>query len=186
MEKLEPIFNSDHCSIWEQCAVRSLFNVYLHSSVEKQAEYVALIDLLRNGDENDSFVIYLNNRGGSAATGIDIINAMKHSHSEIVVCLTGPIYSMAPLIALSADKIFVEENSFMMFHDYSSGMSGKGHEQKANVLHTKDFFDELFNKITKGFLSAKEQKEVNNGKDLYINNKETIRRLKKMGKLANE
>lgn len=91
---------------------------------------------------------------------------------------------MAPLLALQGDKIKLENNSFMMFHDYSSFEMGKGSEIEAHVKHYRKFALDCFSQWCKGFLTKKEIDIILAGKDLYLDYNECKERLTKMGKLV--
>ena len=175
-----------NCRIKKDSQVMDIYSVYLTDSIVGQENYIDLIHMLRQSECEDSFVLYLNNRGGLVSSGIDIIHAIQNSKATIYTVMCGPVSSMAPLILLQGQKIKVEKFSYMMFHDYSGGTCGKGNEMEAAVNNTKPFFNNLFKAVTKGFLTVKEQKNILDGRDLYLNEKEVKRRLKKMGKLANE
>lgn len=161
------------------------YHVYLHEEVGDLAKYYKLNHMIRNGDPTDNFIIYLNNFGGNVHTGIEITNAVKASQSNIFTCISGPVYSMASLLALQGDMVYVEDDTFMMFHDYSAVEVGKGSEINAAVDNNKKFYYELCWKMVKGFLTKKEFNAMMNGKDFYIDRPEILKRLKKMGKLLN-
>lgn len=165
--------------------VSNIYSVYLSQEIGDTEHYRKLFNLLRNSSPDDTFLFYINNFGGYLHSGLEIINSLKAAAGKIIAIVTGGLYSMAPLIALSADKLVMEEDTFFMFHDYSGGGSqGKGHEQLSAITHHKPHFDEMFAKINKGFLTPKEIKDVVSGKDLYIKRADVIKRLKKIGKLA--
>lgn len=165
--------------------VFNVFSVYLLHEVGETKHYRDVYNLLREANEDDTIIIYINNYGGYISTGQDIINAMRASLAKIITCITGPIYSMAPLIALSGQEIFVEDDVFMMFHDYSGGTEGKGNEIAAQIKHEKPHFDRMFSKICKGFLTEDEIKKICKGEDLYLRREQIIKRLRKIKKLGN-
>lgn len=182
-EDCKPDVSNDFLSIYNTSMVKNIFSIYLHEEIAEQRYYKDLFNLLRTSDEQTSFVIYLNNFGGMVHTGLDIINAMKACRGELYTVVTGPIYSMAPLIALQAQQLHIEPHSGMMFHDYSGGSEGKGSEQRASITFHKDWFDGSFRELTQGFLTKKEQTNILNGSDLYLNSVECKKRLEKLKKL---
>jgi len=164
--------------------VQNVYSIYLNKEVGEAEHYRKMFNLLRTSSSDDRFIIYLNNFGGYVHTGIDIINSMKACRGKTVAVVSGPLYSMAPLIALSADKLIIEANTFFMFHDYSGGTSGKGHEQHASITHEKPFFDEMFHSVTNKFLTPKEIRGVNKGRDLYLKREDIMKRLRKIKRLV--
>jgi ATP-dependent protease ClpP protease subunit len=182
----EALVSNECLHIVNNPIVKNVYSVQLTEHIGKSEHYRELYNLLRNGKEDDTFLFYLNNYGGFVHTGIDIINSIRNSPSRIVSIVTGPLYSMAPLIALTTQQLYIEDNTFFMFHDYSGDTAGKGNEQHAAILNDKPFFDELFEQSTKGFLTPKEIKKVTSGGDLYVRKEDVITRLRKLGKAANE
>lgn len=175
---------NDSLFVTVKSLTRHEFNVYMLSSIGMQKSYRPIFDLLRNTKSQDKVNLFMNNHGGSVTTGIDIINAIRNCKSTVRTIVTGPLYSMAPLIALQGESIKVESNSFLMFHDYSTMEGGKGSEIEASVKHFRQFFKDCLEDWCKGFLSKKEIREILVGKDLYIGNGEIKSRLRKMGKLG--
>lgn len=159
------------------------YEVFLHDRISTVTCYRSLCSLLRNLKKCDSANLILNNYGGSVNAGIDIINAIRASKATIRTTVSGPLYSMAPLIALQGQTIKLEQNTFMMFHDYSSMSGGKGSEIEAHVKHMRKFMFDCFSQWTKGFLSKKEVEDTIGGADLYLGYNECKERLAKLGKL---
>lgn len=180
---LKPIVENDNVFIINNPKMTNVYSIYLTEHIGESKNYRDVFNLLREAGAEDYFKIYLNNFGGYVSTGQDIINAMRACQGQVFTCITGPVYSMAPLIALAGQKIFVEQDVFMMFHDYSGGQEGKGNEMALAVAHEKPHFDSVFRKLTKGFLSDKEATNVLMGQDLYLGREEIIKRLKKIKKL---
>lgn len=181
----KPLAETDYTWIINNPKLINIYHVYLNEEISEQKHYREIFNCLREADENDCFVFYMNNFGGYVHTAIDLINAMRQCKGQIVVKLTGPIYSAAPLIALQGHYIVVEDFVFMMFHDYSGRTAGKGHEQESAIRNDKPFFDDMFADCVKGFLTAQEIKNVNKGQDLYLDRASIIKRLKRIRKLGN-
>jgi hypothetical protein len=68
----------------------------------------------------------------------------------------------------------------MMFHNFSGGVFGKGHEQIAQVTATQEWFTALARKLYIPFLSETEFESIVDGKDLWIQSEDIRDRLKKM------
>ncbi len=177
------IIENDSLLLVNNPVIRNVYTVYLTESIDEQKNYRQLFNQLRTATSEDTFVIYLNNFGGYVHTGIDIINSIRMSQAQVITCVTGPIYSMAPLVALSGDLVRIESDTFMMFHDYSTTETGKGSEVKAAVEHYGPFMKDLFKKITHKFLTKKEIEDILSGKDLYLGREEIVKRLKKIKRL---
>jgi len=180
------IVDNDSIHIVNNSIIKNIYSVHLTEEIGESKHYRDLYNLLRNANDSDSFIFYLSNFGGQVHTGIEIINSMNVSPGQVITYMTGPCYSMAPLIVLSGDKIFLQNDAFMMFHDYSGSIRGKGHEQLSGVSFEKPHFDAFFKRVTKGFLKAKEVKAILKGQDLYLGKNEIEKRLQKLKKLGGE
>lgn len=180
------LIENDHVYIVNNPKTTNVYSVYLNEEIGDPKNYRDVFNLLRESGEDDHIILYLNNYGGYVHTGIDIVNSIRASHGKVYTCMTGPCYSMAPLIVLAGDKVFVEQDVFMMFHDYSGASRGKGHEMTAQILHEKPHFDAMFERLAKGFLTKNEIKDINNGQDLYLDRDQILKRLKKIKKLGNK
>jgi ATP-dependent protease ClpP protease subunit len=179
------MIDNDNILIINNQKIFNEYSVDISDEIGEPKAYRELFFLLRNASNQDVIVLYINSPGGNLDTGISIINAIRSCPGRVASVLTGPVCSMAPLIALVADKVFVEEDVYMMFHDYSGGAVGKGNEQLAQIKVEKAFYDELFKRIVKGFLNTKEINRILTGSDLYLDRSDIIKRLKKLGKLGN-
>lgn len=177
-------FDNRYLKVSNLPMVTNVYHVYLTDQIASSKYYRSLYNLLRRSGSEDIFIFYLNNRGGSVETTLEILSAIRSSKSTIYGHITGPIYSAASIIALSLDHVKIDDDTFIMFHDYSSGSFGKGSEQEAAIKTEKPWFDRIFKKAVKGFLTTKETKEILHGKDLYISAKDARIRLKKLGKLV--
>ncbi len=178
------IITNDSLHVVNNPQIQNRYYIYFNDEIGNQKDYRELFNLLRTANSGEIFVLFINNIGGDLHTGIEIINSIQNSMATVYTCISGPVYSVAPLIVLAGDKIFVEEHSFMMFHDYSGGEIGKGSEMEVAINHYRPFFKGFFEKVTKGFLNEKECKDILDGKDFYLNRKNIIKRLRKLKKLG--
>lgn len=60
--------------------------------------------------------IYINSPGGSVFAGTAIYNMLKRNKAKKIVQIDGVAASMASVIALVGDEIYMPSNSFMMIH----------------------------------------------------------------------
>ena len=185
-EEIKPIIENDGVFVSNNPVSQNVYTVYLCDEIGDQKDYRELFNLLRNATTLDTFIVHIHNVGGSVSTAVDIINSMKNSNANVYTVVGGPIYSAAPIIALQGQKVYLEENCFMMFHDYSGGMYGKGSEQEKSVLAYNKFFKEFFTKMTRKFLTKKEIADILSGKDLYLDREECMKRLRKTKKYGND
>ena len=67
-----------------------------------------------------------------------------------------------------------------MIHNYSTGMQGKGHELKAYQTFTDKELNRAFKDIYRDFLTPKEMTEVIEGRDIWLNEDEVMKRWSKI------
>tara|TARA_B100001105_G_C22168878_1_gene347662 strand:+ start:32 stop:634 length:603 start_codon:yes stop_codon:yes gene_type:complete len=164
--------------------VARIFDFYISGDIREAKEYQDWNQMMRNSTENDAVIIHINSNGGDIFTAIQLMKAMSESPSTVIASVEGMCMSAATLIFLCADVCEVSEHSHFMFHTYSSGNWGKGNEQLASVIADDKWARHLFNSVYKGFLDAKEIKEMIDGKDFWMDPTEVKRRLEKRNKVA--
>ena len=144
------------------------YDVYLGDSVGESKKYYDLFYKLSKAGKTDKFNIHLNNRGGLVSSGVNLINAIRTSAASTTIHVEGPVYSMGAILALCGDSIVLYPNTFLMFHDYSTSEYGKGNEIHISVTNYQQYFSDLLYDVCYPFLSKKEIKSIQEGKDLYV------------------
>jgi ATP-dependent protease ClpP protease subunit len=155
---------------------------YISGPIEEPAKYAEMVHSIRMSQPTDVVHIHLNTPGGSLATGVQIINAMRASYGHIVTHLEGEACSMGAILFLAGDEIVVYDNSVLMFHNYSGGMSGKGHEMTASIDAANKWYHKLARNVCTPFLTEEEMKKMFEGAELWMLSDEVQTRLKKMEK----
>ncbi|MGG3943377.1 head maturation protease, ClpP-related [Peribacillus psychrosaccharolyticus] len=69
---------------------------------------------------SDSITIHLNSGGGDVFDGIAIYNQLKNHSAEIIVRVDGLAASAASIIAMAADKLYMNTGSMLMIHEAST------------------------------------------------------------------
>jgi len=167
-----------------QRPVANIYDLYLTGPIGEAKDYQDWNQMMRAASENDVVYIHINSNGGEIFTAIQLIRTMQETPATVIASVEGMCMSAATLLFLSADVCEVSEHSHFMFHTYSSGNWGKGHEQLEGVMADDKWARHLFNTVYKGFLDPKEIKEMVEGKDLWMNPGEVGKRLEKRNKLA--
>lgn len=165
---------------FEQKAVMRAFHFYISGEIEEPAKYADMIHQIRIAQPNDAIHIHLNTPGGQVATGVQIINAIKSSQGHIITHLEGEVCSMGSVLFLAGDEMVVYDNCLMMFHNYSGGSYGKGHEITASVEAVNRWFRSLMCDVCNPFLSEDELDRIIRGEDIWMTSEEIRPRLIKM------
>lgn len=169
----------------ESLQVRAL-HIYLSDVIEEPNLYTDLIHKIRTAGPNDVVHIYLNTPGGHIDTGVQIINAIENTQGLVYTHLDGSVCSMGSLIFLAGHQMVAYDHSIMMFHNYSGGAYGKGHEIKSMLDAQERWYDKLQERLLVPFLTEDELARIKKGEDIWMHYEEIIERLEHLQKLAEE
>lgn len=160
---------------------KQLVNVhefYLCGDIESSEEYIQWLDTIRHASETDVVKIYINSPGGHVFTAIQFMRALKESSAKVVMSVEGMCASAATMIFLCGDSFEVSEHSMFMFHNYSSGVFGKGGEMFDQLKHERVWSVNLLKDVYKDFLTDAEIESILDNKDIWMTGEEVIERLK--------
>ena len=160
-----------------QRAVSNIYDLYLTGPIEDAKQYQDWNQMMRSATENDIIYLHINSGGGEIFTAIQLMRSMQETQACVVASVEGMCMSAATLLFLTADVCEISEHSHFMFHTYSSGNWGKGHEQLASVQADDKWAKHLFDTAYKGFLDPKEIQKIIDGKDFWMNPTEVNKRL---------
>ncbi len=173
--------------IFEKSDSRSIYSVYISAPIGAPSLYIGLFGLLRNAQETDVVVFYLNTPGGWLDTGIQLLNAIKSCRAHVITVLDGKAVSMGALLFMAGDERVVNDNTMLMFHTYSGGnTTGKSNEQASALAASIQHYKGVLQSYTEGFLTKEEIKEIMEGKDLWLSADNVRLRLTKLEKEAAE
>lgn len=86
----------------------------------KWDEYDVMPDDVKNALEKvdglETLNIYINSPGGSVFAGLAIYNMLRRNKAKKIVHIDGIAASMASVIALVGDEVYMPSNAFMMIH----------------------------------------------------------------------
>jgi len=170
-------------NFYEQKATSRHLHYYISSRLEEPAKYAEMIHQIRSASANDIIHLHLNTPGGLVSTGVQIISAIRASQGHVVTHLEGEACSMGAILFLSGDEMVVYDDSLLMFHNYSGGAFGKGHEITAVVDAINRWYTKLTKTICVPFLTEGELKKIYDGADIWMLSDEVEERLKKMAKI---
>lgn len=152
---------------------------YVSGDIEAPEDYIEWFDTIRSAGENDILKFYINSPGGDLFTAIQFLRVLSDTDANIIVSVEGACMSAATLIFLCGHQFEVSPHSMFMFHNYSSGMAGKGGEMYDRVKHEKDWSEKLMRDIYSDFLTEEEIVSILNNKDIWMDGDEVVDRLKK-------
>lgn len=156
----------------------NIHEFYLCGELETPEEYIQWFDTIRHAGETDVIKIYINSPGGNVFTAIQFMRVLKESSAKIVMSVEGECASAATMIFLCGDSFEVSEHSMFMFHNYSSGVFGKGGEMFDQLKHERKWSERLLREIYEDFLTEQEIVSILDNKDIWMSGDEIIERLK--------
>jgi ATP-dependent protease ClpP protease subunit len=165
----------------ERFFTKPIINVhefYLSGDIESADEYIQWFDTIRHAGENDAVKIYINSYGGDVFTAIQFMRVLQETAATVIMSVEGACMSAATMIFLCAETFEVSEHSMFMFHNYSSGVFGKGGEMFDQLQHERKWSERLLKEIYNDFLSPEEIVSILNNKDIWMDGHEVIKRLK--------
>lgn len=151
-------------------------DAYITDGIEEPCVYNELCHKLRTAEEGDTVTLHLNTPGGMIDSAFMIIDAIKNSKATVTASLTGTVASAGTIIALACDKLVVADYTAWMSHNYSGGLSGKGHEMKARQEFIDKSLETSFRALHKGFFNDKELRSLIDGKDFWLAKDEVLDR----------
>lgn len=151
---------------------------YISGEIESSEEYIEWFDLIRSASESDILKFYINSPGGDLFTAIQFLRVLSETEATIIVSVEGACMSAATLIFLCGDKFEVSPHSMFMFHNYSSGVEGKGGEMYDQVMHEKEWSKKLLQDIYSDFLTELEISSILDNKDIWMDGEKVVKRLK--------
>ena len=159
-----------------QVPVRQV-SYYICGELKEPQYYTELFFTLRTASETDLIYLHLNSPGGDFNTGLQIINNIAASSARVVTILEARAYSMAALIFLSGDELFVHDNCQLMFHTYSGIFAGKGNEQQAEIAAVGRWCEKVMRRTCTPSLTDDEVDRILKGADYWIDSDDISRRL---------
>lgn len=171
---------SDKYGYYEQGYGGKIHHFYLSSALEGPEHYTEMVQIINSATPNDKLIIHLNTPGGRLDTTSQIVNALRTTQAHVTTIVEGHVASAGTLIFMVADEMTVREDTIMMFHNYSGGAIGKGHELTAEIHAKADIFEKMMKNIYYPFFSYEEIDEIIGGKDFWLGYDEVSARLDNM------
>ena len=165
---------------YPEVVASTVHHFYITGEIGPAYFYIDMIHVIRSASPGDVIYLHINTTGGQLDTGIQIINAMRESKAHVVASIEAQAYSLGSMIFLAADDYIVHENSMMMIHNFSSGMAGKGNEQRLRLDAITTLFDQFVRPIYVPFITDVEYDDVIEGKDMWMQTTEIRERLDAM------
>ena len=185
MDLLKPPVSQNNRILTKQAV--NIHEFYVSGDIDSSEEYIEWFDIIRSSGPNDILKFYINSPGGDLFTAIQFMRVLNDTEANIIVSVEGACMSAATLIFLCGHQFEVSPHSMFMFHNYSSGVVGKGGEMYDRLAHEKEWSEKLLREVYSDFLTEEEITSILNNKDIWMDGDEVVKRLKaKVEKLKAE
>lgn len=164
---------------FEQTFTATHIHFYISEEIGDPSDYIDMVHRIKTANPVDIVFMHLNTPGGRIDTGVQILNAIQSSQAKVVTILESTAYSLGTLIFLAGDEMVVHDNCMIMFHNFRSGVTGKGNEQASQINAQIKWFSQLAEKIYVPFLTKDELERVLRGEDIWMQSAEIRKRLEK-------
>jgi ATP-dependent protease ClpP protease subunit len=165
---------------YEAQVSKRIHHFYINREIDAPHFYIDMVHKILSAGEEDVIHIHLNTPGGRLDTGVQIINALQMTKAHVITSIEARCDSLGTFIFLVADEYIVHDNCMMMFHNFSGGTWGKGHEQVAQLDATIRWYNDLARKLCVPFLTPEEFDRIIKGEDIYFHSDEIRKRLERM------
>ena len=155
------------------------YEIYLNQSIKMTENLYRLLEVFRHATKNDVIKIYINSPGGRMDTTLSILHAMDECKAKIITIADGKVASAATFIFLAGDERKICDFAYFMFHQYSGGVSGKGHEMREKVDFTYDHYEKFFKFYYGDLFTDDEIEKMLYGKDKWIDKEGMLKLLEK-------
>jgi len=153
--------------------LNKLRHIRLFNTIDDEvAELICTKIEIMNVESSLPITIEINSGGGDVASGISIINAIRHSKAPIVTVINGECLSMAAMISIFGHIRKIEANSSWMQHPTASMISddvAKIQDRTQYLIKAEKEMEKMIKSRTK--LNAKDLLKIRHG-ELWLDAKE--------------
>jgi len=155
------------------------YDLYVKDSISSFDGISTYFNTLKKATSKDEVNVYINSGGGSLPVSIELLDAMEKCKAPITTHAVGRVASAATFLFLAGDVREIYDSAYFMFHQYSAGATGKGDDILQKTTFLKKHYSGFFKKYYKEIFNKEEINKLLDGKDIYLNKKQMLKRLKK-------
>ena len=161
----------------------SVFDIYITGEIESAEKYNETNHIIRTASPTDVIYLHINSYGGDMFAAIQLLRSLAETQAQVVASVEGACMSAATFLFLVADQCEVSDHSMFMFHTYSGGTIGKGHEMAVQIKYEEKWARNVLDKLYNGFLTEQEIEDIYEGKDIWMGQEEVMKRLELRNKI---
>lgn len=167
-----------------------VYELRLDRPIESPKDYADWVQTIRGTTENDMIELHLCTPGGRVDTTLYLAAALRDSPAHKHVVISGMCASGGTILMMVGDSWEIDPYTQFLFHNYSGGAMGKGHDIKLQTDYMMDLMEDVYKDFFKGFFTEEELLAVARGHEHWMRAEEVGERLQKVtevrGKEAEE
>lgn len=165
---------------------KNFFHIWLTDEIDTPEHYIDVFNCLMSAEETDVVAFHINSPGGNLNTTLQIIDAIESTSATTVAFIEGEACSGASMISMVCQNVNLSKYSYMMIHTFSQATGGKFSDILKSTNFNSKWWEKTFSSIYKGFCSEEEIRDILNGKDLWLDAEECVKRFKHREELLNQ
>ena len=119
-------------------------DIYLYQPIDESG--ITAEDIINElANESEDINLHINSGGGLVFDGMAIYNTLKNYKGKVTAYVEGLSASIASVIMLSADKVYMAQNSFIMIHNPKMGVFGEETDIEAKLEMMKKTKTQIMN-----------------------------------------
>lgn len=100
-------------------------------------------------EEKKKIFLVINTNGGSIEAGMELVNAIRSSKSEVICIIESKAYSMGAIIATFCTRTYMHKWAELMFHEASYGAKGTESIVPVRVKAAQDYLKVIHTDVAK-------------------------------------
>ena len=158
----------------------------LDRAIEAPEDYADWVRTIRSAGENDLIELHLCTPGGRVDTTLYLAAALRESPAHKHVIISGMCASGGTILMMVGDSWEIDPYTQFLFHNYSGGAMGKGHDIKLQTDYMMSLMEDVYKDFFDGFFTEEELIKVAHGLEHWMRAEEVGERLENVTKTREE
>ena len=163
-----------------------VFELRLDRAIEAPQDYAEWVRTIRSAGENDMIELHLCTPGGRVDTTLYLAAALRETPAHKHVIISGMCASGGTILMMCGDSWEVDPYTQFLFHNYSGGAMGKGHDIKLQTDYMMGLMGDVYADFFRGFFDEEELEKLAHGLEHWMRAEEVGERLGKVAELRAE
>lgn len=154
-----------------------VYELRVDRPIEAPKDYADWVRTIRGASENDMIELHLCTPGGRVDTTLYLAAALRDSPAHKHVVISGMCASGGTILMMVGDSWEIDPYTQFLFHNYSGGAMGKGHDIKLQTDYMMELMEDVYKDFFEGFFTEEELLAVARGHEHWMRAEEVGERL---------